>query len=741
MKASSNRPLSGLLRPATCLLTLSLVHANAQTESPESGNFLEEIVIKALKRDRSLQDVPAAVTVFSSRAIERQNITRPADFIELTPNVVLTDSNNAGETLITVRGDAQTRNTEAPVAVVVDGVVLSGRNAFNGELFDIEQIEVLKGPQGYLYGRNAIAGAIVITTYEPGNEFAGKASFGQGKGEESRARFSVGGPVVEDKLFIRVSGAYIDREGFYRNVTRQDFEDPFKEKSGRLRLLYKPADALKIDLRAASSRVGGGATAFSPQTRIAALQTSPQAANIDVNDVHDIPFVRNVRGRNKQEKNSFSARIDWALGAGALTAVTAYDDVLDVFASDNFPYAATRDTTQFNVVSHQALSQEIRFVSPVDQRLRYIVGAYYTAIENAPNIHAAIGSDPGGFVLDAFNPIPAGQPNETVSFISDDVETEAWAVFAVVNLDLSDDLELTLAARFDREAKKTEDVSPPKFSPSSGEQRSRTFDAFQPKINLTWQANRDWMVYGGYARGFQAGGFNGTQTFARSGGTAPNDFGASTADNFEIGFKSTVLGGDLILSGAAFHNSKENAQQFRFIPAGTLNAVTVIDEIALIGFELEAAAKLADNLNLSAGLGYIDAEISRLDSDPISEGNRAPFVPEVTSSLSLTHRWSPGGRFDAPGLELISNVSYEYRGSQEFNSRNSPGSKRKALNLLDARIALQTRSWSLAVWGKNLADEEYPEDVVTVFTEAPLTTYVSFRALPRTAGVEFTVYF
>ena len=548
MTARPNRPLNKLLKPAACLLALWLVQANAQTESTESGNFLEEIVIKALKRDRSLQDVPAAVTVLSASAIEQQNITRPADFIE-----------------------------------------------------------VLKGPQGYLYGRNAIAGAIVITTYEPGNEFAGKASFGQGKGEESRARFSVGGPVVEDRLFIRASGAYIDREGFYRNVTRQDFEDPFNEKSGRLRLLYKPADALKIDLRAASSRVSGGATQFSPQTQIAALQTSPQAANIDVNDVHDIPFVRNVQGRNKQEKNSFSARIDWTSGAGALTGVTAYDDILDVFASDNFPYAATRDTTQFNVVSHQAWSQEIRFVSPVDQRLRYIVGAYYTAIDNAPNIHAAIGVDPGGFVLDAFTPIPAGQPNETVSFISDDVETEAWAVFAIVNWDLTDDLELTLAGRFDSEAKQTEDVSPPRFSPSSGERRAQTFEAFQPKINLTWQANSAWMVYGGYARGFQAGGFNGTQTFARSGGTAPNDFGASTADNFEIGFKSTVLGGDLILNGAAFHNSKENAQQFRFIPAGTLNAVTVIDEIVLIGFELEAAAKLADNLNLSAGLGYIDA--------------------------------------------------------------------------------------------------------------------------------------
>ena len=741
MKALLNRQPSRLLMSGVCLLALSVMQADAQTESTEVDNFLEEIVIKALKRDSSLQEVPAAVTVFSSTAIEQQNITRPADFIELTPNVVLTDSNNAGETLITVRGDAQTRNTEAPVAVVVDGVVLTGRNSFNGELFDLEQIEVLKGPQGYLYGRNAIAGAIVITTREPRNEFEGQASFGQGTGEESRARFSIGGPVIEDELFIRVSGAYVDREGFYRNVTRQDFEDPFDEKSGRLRLIWKPSDELKVDLRASSSRVSGGATQFSPQSLITDLQTSPQAANIDVNDVHDIPFVRNVDGRNEQAKDSFSARIDWESRAGTLTSVTTYDDVLDVFASDDFPYASTADRTQFNVVSHEARSWEIRFLSPMDKRLRYIVGAYYTDIENAPNIHAAIGVDPGGFVLNAFDPIPAGQPNETVSFISDDVETRAWAVFAIVNWDLSRDLELTLAGRFDREAKETEDVSPPEFSPSSGEKRSQTFEEFQPKINLTWQANSDWMIYGGYAKGFQAGGFNGTQTSARTNGAVPNDFGESTADNFEIGFKSTLLGGDLVLNGAAFHNTKKNAQQFRFVPAGTLNAVTVIDEIELMGCEVEATAKLAPNLNLSAGLGYIDAEITQLDSDPISEGNRAPFVPKVTSSLSLTHSWNLGSEFDSPDLELISNVSYEYRGSQEFNSRNSPGSRRNALNLIDARIALQTPRWSLAVWGKNLTDEEYPEDVVSVFTEAPLTTYVTYRAVPRTAGVEFTVYF
>ncbi len=701
-----------------------------------AGRELEEIVVTALKREQSLQDVPAAITAFSAEAIERNNITRPDDFIELTPNVVMSNSNHAGETLITVRGDAQTRNTEAPVAVVVDGVVLTGRNQFSGELFDIQQIEVLKGPQGYLYGRNAIAGAIVIRTKEPTNEFEGGATIGYGEGDESRARVSLSGPIVDDKLFVRVSGAVVDREGYFRNVTRQEFEDPFNEKAGRARLIWLPSDALSLDFRVSASRVTGSATQFSPQSLIAGLQTSPQAANIDINDVHDIPFVRNVRGRNRQTKESYSVKLDYDTDRGTVTSVTTFDDVLDVFASDDFPYFATEDSTQFNVVSHEAFSQELRYESASDQRFRYIVGGYYTQIDNKPNIHAALGTDPGGFVLDAFQPILSGA-NQTFSFISDDVETDAWALFGILDVDVTDSLVLTLAGRYDSEDKDTVDVSPAAFSPTSGLARSLSFDEFQPKVNLTWNPNDNLTLYGGYARGFQAGGFNGAQTFDRTGGTVPNEFGASTADNYEIGFKSTFSESRVILNGAAFFNTKENAQQFQFVPAGTLNAVTVIDEIELTGLELELAAALSDTLDVNIGLGYIDAEITALAADPVAVGNRAPFVPEFTGNLTFTHVHD----FQRPGLQLVSNLGYEYRGDQHFNARNSFGSKRDALNLIDARVALTGERWSLALWGKNLTDELYPEDVVTVFTDAPLTTYVTYRSAPRTWGFEVSVDF
>ena len=738
MKTNRSSTIGVAMLSGVALSALAVTPALSQEKG---GSYqLEEIVVKALKRDQTLQDVPAAVTVFSAQNIERMNINRPDVFIEMTPNVVISNSNHAGETLISIRGDAQTRNTEAPVAFVVDGVILTGRNQFSGELFDLQQIEILKGPQGYLYGRNAIAGAIVITTKAPTNEFEASASMGYGTGEEVKSRFMLSGPVIEDELFVRLSGSVTDRRGYFENITRGDFEDPFNEKVGRARVIWTPTSNLSVDLRAGASRVVGGGIQWAAQSLIPGLQVSPEAANLNVNDIHDVPFVRNVDSRNKQTKEFLAAKIDYDFDIGTVTSVSTYDRTQDVFAGDDFPYLATEDTTQFNVVNHEAFSQELRFTSNTEDRLNYIFGGYYANIDNKPNLHAAIGVDPGGFVLDAFEPILSG-PNQTVSFISDEVMTEVFAAFAIVTYDITEDLELTLAGRFDREEKKTIDVAPPAFSATSGLVRENTFEEFQPKVNLSWKVNPDVTIYGGYARGFQAGGFNGAQTFQRTGGAAPNDFGASTADNFEGGFKSLWLDGSLTLNGAVFYNIKKNAQQFQFIPDGTLNAVISIDEIEIFGAELETSARITDQLSLTGGIGYLDSEVTEFDLDPTSIGNRAPFVPKLTGSLSLTHVWNLGKALGNDELELVSNVSYEYRGNQFFNADNTPGTKRESLNLIDARVALEAPNWTFAVWGKNLTDKLYAEDVIPIFTEEPLTTFAAFRSAPRTVGVEATFRF
>src|SRR6185503_10625015 len=203
-----------------CLGALGMTaqELHAQTQSPAASS-LEEVIVTARKRDESSIDVPVAVNVFTAADIEAAGIKGPQDFIDLTPNMTMVQTQNQGTSFITVRGISQARNSEPSVAVLIDGVAMANPSAFNQELFDVEHIEVLKGPQGALYGRNAIGGAIIIRTQEPGDEFAGKVTLGYESGPGFKVRGSVGGPIDAEKtLKYMVSGSYFKTDGYINNA-------------------------------------------------------------------------------------------------------------------------------------------------------------------------------------------------------------------------------------------------------------------------------------------------------------------------------------------------------------------------------------------------------------------------------------------------------------------------------------------------------------------------------------------
>ncbi len=205
---------------------------------------LEEIVVTARKRAESLQDVPIAVTAFTSSQIESAGIERPQDFIALTPNVTIVDTANAGDTQVTIRGQYSTRDAESSFSYVLDGVLITNPNGFNGELFDIEQIEVLKGPQGALYGRNATSGAILVQTKRPTNEFEARIGGGFGDDDLVKGNFMISGPIIDNELYGRFAASYRDTNGQFDNdFTGTDDEVNFsEEKNFRGRLIWEPND-------------------------------------------------------------------------------------------------------------------------------------------------------------------------------------------------------------------------------------------------------------------------------------------------------------------------------------------------------------------------------------------------------------------------------------------------------------------------------------------------------------------
>jgi len=217
---------------------------------------LEEVVVTARKRDETFLSAPVSVDVVTEKAIEAAGIEKPADFIAMMPNMQLVETQNAGTSFVVLRGISQARNSEPSVAVLVDGVLETNPAEFNQELFDIQQIEVLKGPQGALYGRSAIGGAIIIRTRAPSDEFEGNAKLGYGKGNSTRAQLALSGPLNDSKtLKYRASFNFYNTDGLLDNTYLNQKADPARDYSGRMRLLWSPSEAFTGDLRVSVDRL------------------------------------------------------------------------------------------------------------------------------------------------------------------------------------------------------------------------------------------------------------------------------------------------------------------------------------------------------------------------------------------------------------------------------------------------------------------------------------------------------
>ena len=302
----------------------------------QEGAAIEEIVVSARKRQESLQEVPIAITAFTEETIERAGIERPADFITLMPNVTIVDSANVGDTQVSIRGVVSTRDAEATFAYVVDGILSTNPNSFNEELVDVQQIEVLKGPQGALYGRNAVAGAILVTTKEPGEELEGELKIGGGNNDLRRATLKLGGP-LSDNVRGSLAASYREFGGFYDNIFENAGSDVdyLEDTTVRGRLLWDINDRTSLDLRASSSQVDGGAINFNAAFAI------PVFANVfgsdtyflDVNDL-DFRYTFNVPGENEQDTTEFAAKLDVQTDFGDLAVIASHNDLDEYLLSD-----------------------------------------------------------------------------------------------------------------------------------------------------------------------------------------------------------------------------------------------------------------------------------------------------------------------------------------------------------------------------------------------------------------------
>jgi iron complex outermembrane receptor protein len=411
--------------------------------------LVEEIVVTALRRAERLQDVPATVDAFDAGMIEQAGITSMRDYVGMAPQISMVETQNIGFAFVNVRGLSQVRNSEPTVAVVVDGVLQTTGLGFSEELFDIEQVEVLKGPQGALYGRNASGGAINIMTRQPTNALEGFARASFGNGQNMGFIGGVSGAIVPNRLLGRAALSIKDADGWRENITLHQKADPYADRSFRGRLLWLPSPSVSGDFRFSYSNteafqsqfvsnapnfvepppVGGapGAAAnFGGRSNGTAEVVPGVPASIatlvgDPNNT-SVQMQGNIPGVDDRDVTTIAGKFDVRTRLGTFTSITSFDKLDLIGTLETFPYfpflqstadptAGTRDDALvlppalYNPIAtinattgqnrfHDAWSQEVRLTSPDNQRLRWILGGYFVATDL--DVMISVNRDLGG---------------------------------------------------------------------------------------------------------------------------------------------------------------------------------------------------------------------------------------------------------------------------------------------------------------------------------------------------------
>jgi iron complex outermembrane recepter protein len=711
--------------------------AQAQNATPVSEE-LEEVLVTARRRSESFRDVPMTVNVFTADTIEAAGIDRPADFIARVPNMTLVETQNAGNAFVVIRGISQARNSEPSVAVLVDGVLETNPAEFNQELFDIEQIEVLKGPQGAVYGRNAIGGAIIITTKEPGDEFEGRVKLGYGNENSMRAQAGISGPLGET-FGYRASVSYYDTDGFLPSTFLGGKADPVESLSARLRLDFEPSETFSGDMRLSYENLDTRGFYFVIPRDVEANPFATFTTPPNANDVTS-PIQVDQTGIDERDLLTGALRLNFEMGGGTLTSVSAYNSTEEIITGDAYDFRPAAnsifnvllgfDLNQSQFLDLESWSQELRFASDEEGSLRWILGGYFVHTDRFISTGNMV--DDGTGVFPVYHEPRLSGNNPSATFLADTQDNDAWAVFGDVVIELDEQFELNFAVRYDVDERENTTNTPPAFLPdpsaSTGEVRTETFSETQPKLTFRYKPNEDMTFYGGWSRGFRSGGFNQTGVGAvadASGIAGVNDiFQAEVADTWEVGFKGQFLDRRLNIGVSLFDTESTNGYFFVFLAANSTQNLGNLDA-DYQGAEFEISARLTDNLELFGSAGWTDSKITGME-DPSVIGNNAPLVSDVTYNLGAQWRQPLG-----ESLALALRADYRHVGRTWWEPYNV--TSRDPIDIVDLRLGLEGEKWAVTAWSQNLTDEEYNAE----FSPGGFL----FRALPLRYGIEFSYSF
>ncbi len=714
-----------------------------------------DVIITANKRDERMVDVGLAVVNVGAEQLRESRISTSEDLTGVVSNLDVKQNIPGAQAIVTVRGvglnDFSSTNNST-VGVYVDDVFLASFAQMDFNFYDLDRVEVLKGPQGTLYGRNSTAGAINVISAAPsmaGN--SGRIALTAGNYDLLEADGYVN-LAASDTMALRFSGKVVNQgEGFWYSRVLNDDMGQRDVVLGRAQLLWAPDDSLTVRLKVEAERsrselgVGKHFGTIPTGPGITCPNFSNPAVCVDQHGYSDTmsdEFAGDWNSRSPYEVDQWGAtlRVDKDLGIGTLTSVTGYIDFSRGFYIDADAGPATDVEFDQNDDVRQ-FTQEVRLAGETSGGVEWLVGAYYgwDRVEtNSP-----------GFLDSLF---------VTHVLITADQETTSASLFGQAKWPLSQRLSLITGLRYTSEQKDyvggTTDTNPYGFSflcfvagacgfpPNPGtwvlsaQDDSISDQNWSWRLGLDFKPSDDVLIYAAVARGNKSGGFfNGVTT--SSAALAP--YRPEQLTDYEIGVKAQMFDRRLYLDASLFHYDYTDLQTQTFTNVGAVSLIKLsnIDEATVTGVDLSVTWQ-SDGLTLRGNLGLLDTELGSFDTVigvpvTIPAGNRLPNAAEMTFSGSARYEWQV-----AEGVDLSIQGGAHYSGEVFKEALNTPFLSADAYWLFDARAALSTDSgWELSVWGRNLGDERY----VAQATDNGLGMGYRIFNAPRTFGVTLTKTF
>lgn len=777
-----------LLLSATFLAPLVTVPAWA-LEAPASvlvdsgvdaGSDANAIVVNARRRDEDAQDVPIALSVISAEALDKTGNFTLGQVQQLVPSLQVF-SFNPRNTNVNIRGlGANVALTndglENGVGFYLDNVYYGRPGQSQFDLVDLQQIDVLRGPQGTLFGKNTTAGAINITSRAPSfdPEFYGEISGGDYGYHQVRG--SVSAPIIADKVAFRLSIADTHRDGFLTNLHDGSKAQDYDNFSIRGQLLIKPTEDLSIKIISDYSHQKQHYVLNIP---VSYFTTYDNGATINNNIVQRAaragyallpaePFARNGDSDSHYQaymkSYGVSGQVDWDLGNVALTSITAYrwwdwDPAND---ADGTSLPITTKAQQAN--RQRQFSQELRLASTGKNTIDWVVGAYYfwqtvrgygasayssaAANWNLPNANQTIANA-------ALNGFEANSYSEPV--------TKSYALFGQASWNITDALSLTGGLRYTHEDKtgvyrqywvagtdlstlSAADAAAAtgirnQFNPQTSYSLVIRDDSLSGLATLGWKVAPAILLYGSYSRGSKSGGLNLTNIPTGAIGTVKPE----TVDNFELGFKSQWLDRRLTFNAAAFWTEVSDYQTAITQPNSLGQAIQYISNIPKVrsrGIEGDLAYAPSKWISMTASGSYIEASYRNYTNAPQAPENNAalaptqnltgvqlPGVPKFTYTLGADVAQPLGGGV----IEVYGHADYSHRSTFNTSSSNSHYAQVPGYGLLNARIGVRSENgrWDISVWARNLTDKNYFQALSAAATGLVTGTIGD----PRTVGV------